>query len=301
MTKAKTPFFSLGAHGTLGDTLTLQKRGTTQYARKKPVPTDPKSLPQIYQRWLYQDYIAWWHDQTAAVKQTWETNARRYHMTGFAYWMKDKLKDLEDISYGLHLDASGGSVAYDFSRNENHGAITGASVIDGTISNARRFDGLNDFINMGADPSLFPDTLTLCFDYRHWCRVEEGDVRSLTNYPNFLIELSANVIYYPGAANYRYHSASTPTNLRDLHWHRCALKIPGRGQYDARDSELWVDGQQQDLLAFNTGLPLWPKSTPVHIGQNVGNWLRADLDNIVQYNRLLTTEDILRIQGRRYP
>ncbi len=60
MAKTNTPFLSLGSQGSVGDTLTSQKRGRDTILRRLPVPTDLYSLPQAYQRWLYQDYAYLW-------------------------------------------------------------------------------------------------------------------------------------------------------------------------------------------------------------------------------------------------
>ncbi|GAJ14702.1 unnamed protein product, partial [marine sediment metagenome] len=50
MAKLKKPLLSLGARGTIADTLTFQKRQGIDLVKRKPVPSQPRTLPQMYQR-----------------------------------------------------------------------------------------------------------------------------------------------------------------------------------------------------------------------------------------------------------
>lgn len=154
MTKPQSPLLSLAATGTISDTLTFQKRDRGTITRRKPIPAYRYTLPQAYQRWDYQDYVAWWHTLTSAQKQTWETNARPYHMTGFAYWMKDRLTTLPDIAGRWHLDLVSNSLTPDSSKNANHGTVYGASPVTGIIDKALYFDGTDDYIRVPHHSSL---------------------------------------------------------------------------------------------------------------------------------------------------
>ncbi len=71
MAKPKTPLLSVGARGTIGDTLTFQKRGQLTIARKKPIPENPRSEAQLAQRQVYRDAISAWHALTAEEKEAW--------------------------------------------------------------------------------------------------------------------------------------------------------------------------------------------------------------------------------------
>ncbi|MBA7575048.1 hypothetical protein ES708_16864 [subsurface metagenome] len=71
MAKPKSPLLSLRARGTIADSLTFQKRGQDTTARKKPIPTDPKSEAQLAQRQLYRDAISAWRALTAEEKEAW--------------------------------------------------------------------------------------------------------------------------------------------------------------------------------------------------------------------------------------
>jgi len=69
MAKPKTPLLSLGARGSIGDTLTFQKRGRITIARRKPIPTDLKTDLQLAQRQAYREAVAAWNALTPEEKE----------------------------------------------------------------------------------------------------------------------------------------------------------------------------------------------------------------------------------------
>ncbi|MBA7545125.1 hypothetical protein ES705_37488 [subsurface metagenome] len=71
MAKPKSPLLSLGARGTIADTLTFQKRGRGTIAREKPIPKDPKSPAQLAQRQRYKEAVAVWNALTLEEKEAW--------------------------------------------------------------------------------------------------------------------------------------------------------------------------------------------------------------------------------------
>ncbi|GAI67966.1 unnamed protein product, partial [marine sediment metagenome] len=71
MAKPKSPLLSLGARGSIADSLTFQKRGRATIAREKPIPQNPRSEAQLAQRQVYTDAISAWHALTAAEKEAW--------------------------------------------------------------------------------------------------------------------------------------------------------------------------------------------------------------------------------------
>ncbi len=71
MAKPKNPLLSLGARGTIADSLTFQKRGLGTIAREKPIPKDPRSEAQLAQRQRYTDAIAAWNALSPEEKEAW--------------------------------------------------------------------------------------------------------------------------------------------------------------------------------------------------------------------------------------
>ncbi len=90
MSKLKAPFLSLGARGTISDTLTFQKRGQLTIARKKPIPTDPKSPAQLAQRQRYKDAVTAWHALTPEEKEAWRGVCPG--LTAYQCFMRSELK-----------------------------------------------------------------------------------------------------------------------------------------------------------------------------------------------------------------
>lgn len=154
MTKLKAPLLSLEAHNSLAGTLTYQRRQRTNFVRRKPSPGNVVTLPRQYQRWLYEDYVDWWNEQTPAVKRQYEVLGAPLHLTGYQYWMREHLRDLPDIALDWHLDAIIAGQTLDSSRNANTGTVFGCTVQPGLIANAFFFDHLDDRVTRTLTPSL---------------------------------------------------------------------------------------------------------------------------------------------------
>lgn len=301
MAKTKTPLFSLGATGTLGGVVTHQRRGRGHIARTKPTPTDPYSLPQAYQRWLYQDYIGWWQTLSASTKQAWESSARRSRMTGYAYFIKDRLTNLPDLGALWHFDSTQNNQTVDFSRNSNHGTVVGCTATPGVIDEALYFDGLDDYVYCGTDSSLFPDAFTL----EAFIKLTANPARiPLIGFDNlniglFLKRIVAGkaIIYLGGSYRYFLHS---PVNIQDGDWHHIAFVIPSYDQAGIAASLMYADGQLQTPDATNTPNPPTAR-TLFQIGRVATHWLPGHVDHVILYNRVLPPADIKMHSLRRYP
>lgn len=154
MAKTNTPFLSLGSRGSIGNTITSQKRGNNTLLRLKPTPSNPKTLAQTYQRWLYLDYAHLWTEQSAATRAEYRTAGTRYHLTGYQYWMKYHLTHLPYLVGMWILDNIGSGQAVDISRNALTGTVVGAIPAPGFFAQCANFDGLNDWIQVPSNPLL---------------------------------------------------------------------------------------------------------------------------------------------------
>lgn len=293
--------FSLGSQGTLANTLTTQKRGGSTLLRRKPTPSDPYSLPQAYQRWLYEDYAYWWTLQSAAIQAEFRSAGVRHHLTGFQYWIKYNLTHLPHISGIWHLDEKSGATAIDFSRKANHGAIIGASPTDGVIDGAFLFDGLNDRVRVPTTPSLEMDSI---FSIEFFITLRR------TATWEYLI--SKGQAWIDGW--WLQKDAATTT---------VAIKIVGdSGNESGIIGNLVLDKPTHILVALN--LPNWQSyidgvpggggvalSSKI-LGTTTSNlnfasgpggiyWSEIDLDHIILYNRQLDAADAIRHSERRYP
>lgn len=154
MAKTKTPLLSLGAHGSIGKGLTLQKLRSETMVRTKPIPTDAMSDAQLRRRFFYKLICSYWNGLTAAQKQVWLTNARPYRITGFNLFMRTELAKIPYIKLYAPLDEGTGSVVKDWTTNKNNGAITGAAWLPYGDSKALYCDGTDDLVTHPDTPSL---------------------------------------------------------------------------------------------------------------------------------------------------
>lgn len=106
MAKIKNPLLSLLASNTLGKVITFRRSRGQSIVEKKPEVPDAKTLAQLSWRHMYQKAVALWHGLCAAEKESWESQARPKHMTGFAWFMSQALKP----NPGLYLPLQGGTM-----------------------------------------------------------------------------------------------------------------------------------------------------------------------------------------------
>lgn len=163
MTKLKAPLLGIKAYGTLANSVTFQRRDRGTFARRKPVPTDPQTDKQLWHRHLYLVLCQYWNGLSAAQKATWESDARRKHITGFNYFLRTELNKLGDIALYLPLNKGSGSAAIDFSGKQNHGTIYGASWVDGKFGKCLSFDAIDDWALIPSAPELAPAILSIEF------------------------------------------------------------------------------------------------------------------------------------------
>lgn len=301
MTKAKVPLFGFHASGTLADSITLQKTHSGVLIRKKPIPTNPRSLAQMYHRWLYYDYVAWWTHQSVATKNEYESKARRQHFTGMNLWLQERLSTLPDILVGYHLDHISNNFARDFSKNLHHGTAVGPTLVDGLVDNAYSFDGVNDRVEI-------PDPVGLIVDGAHSFSIEmdfypttwvppDGMWQNLLSlWSDYYVAIRllndgrVSWVMYPVGADVRVQLPST-----NSWYHLCATYTPTAGK---------------TLTITDVGFASHPGTgTPAVRALENRLAMRSGLDrrylgyidNFIIYNRLITASDIRRHSERRYP
>ena len=77
--------------------------------------------------------------------------------------------DAEDTTCVLHLkfDEGSGSTAYDSSIYGNNGTISGATWSSGVVGSGLSFDGVDDYVDCGADDELYIESdITICAWYK---------------------------------------------------------------------------------------------------------------------------------------
>jgi len=301
VTKLKSPALSLGAKGTLGDTITFQRRLGTNFAREKPIPTDPRSLAQIYQRWDYQNGISYWNTLSNAQKQTYKTAASRHHMTGFAYFMRYYLNNLPDILARWRLDGHSGAIAPDSSKNNYNGIVVGASPVTGYIDGAYYFDGLNDRITCGFIPT---NTIT-AYTVLIWFKTTIiAGIPLLTNdrtapiaRGSLFLGLDINRIYHWNLTTTGPHLHQPAQVYNDNLWHLVAYR------YNGTIMETFYDNINLGNFAC-TGTLIQPTADTMLGARDdipVSSFYTGDEDHVLFFTRALSDADLTRHFERRYP
>lgn len=300
MAKTKTPFFGLGSQGSVGESITSQKRGRDTVLRQLPVPSDPYSLPQAYQRWLYQDYAHWWTQQTPATRQIYATAGSHYHLTGFQYWMKYNLTYLPDLIGWWRLDINTLPTTPDSSPNDNPGTVIGASPATGLIDGAFYFDGLNDEISIPDNPTLDlgDDDFTIEIIARS---------HQLPTYAFIVGRCEAASTYWRITLSFNYISFDLRRNaLRD------ELICGGLSLVNNQDYHLLYTGDRDGNLSgfldgiYQNSIPMsvWGTlalSAPISIAHpHAIQYSNITADNFIMYNRILDQTTIKRHAARRY-
>jgi len=301
MAKARHPLLSLGARGTLGGTTTYQKTPLGTHARTKPIPTDRRTIQQLYQRWLYQDGVYYWHALTPTQKAAWRLVGSRNHMTAFAACMANYLEYLPDIAGLWHLDSITGAIAYDFSKNQNHGVITGAVPTSGIIDGAFYFDGSDDLVAVDHDPSLDVDTeMTIEFFVSRQPGVPPNP-GYMTMWPAWIMmdQLPAGLPWFRVNTDIGNCRRNAPAIIPLQEWHHLAAHY----RKSPPDIHLYLDGQlwdgAQPLANYGTIITTTNKLYLAYLFE--GNKLHCLLDHAIYWNRYLSADQIKRHSERRYP
>lgn len=300
MTKTKTPFFSLGAQGSVGGSVTAQRRNYSTLVREKPFPSDPYSLPQAYQRWLYEDYAYLWTKQTPAVKQQYASAGVRFHLTGFQYWMKYHLKHMPDIVGWWTHDYTYDGLTPDLSRNAHPLIVDGPSLADGVIAGGYYFDGLNDRLYYPHHPDfnlVLPITIevfvnpTLGDD----CPlVSKGWTVGWTDW-NYGLKIEASEIVRTGFADGVNTRRFWTTSKIPATWTHLVAVIKSPA-----DMRIYFNAVSQPGVFAGTATSPSFNSQTLRAFYHRTWWYKGFADNLIIYNRELDENEIRRHSERRY-
>lgn len=301
MSKLKSPVLSLGAQGTIADALTFQKRGQDTIVREKPIPTDPYSLAQAYQRWDYKDYAYLWTLLTNAQKQVYRTRASRYHITGFSLWMKEHLRDLTGIVARWHMDEATGSFVADSSHNNIHATSIGATPVPGVISNARYFDGLNDTVACGINPLLRP---TSYVTHEFFVKLDKLSQSCVLFCQGILpTEKRLAIGLYVTKDDILLGTATNKTGLNGIAAHLTTNVQHWCHLWDLTTNTItfFLDGVEQTLVATPDYFSYDPSNRFWLGARENSMWVPGIIDNFTIYDYLLPETLIKRHSKRRYP
>lgn len=301
VSKLKNPVTSLEAHGSLGSSLSFTRRRSVNIVEKKPIPAYRRTLPQVYQRWLYEDYAYLWTQQKAATQRQYAALGTRFHLTGFQYWMKYQLTHLPDIVAWWKLDHNTGALALDSSRNHQDGTIFGASPATGVIDGCLLFDGINDLVAVPLNP-LFDlrSQLTMMCNVRLLAAAGPGSWPAMIDKSNsYSLRILQNsrgaygrfIIGGAGILTFRYFLTL------GVSYH---LAITFDNTLATNHLKYFVNGtlfQERNAPGL-----IDVTANPVQLGCRAGlNFLNAYEDNAMLLNRPLDAVEVARWAERRYP
>ncbi len=301
MAKTKTPFFSMGAHGSVGESITAQKRNSATLVREKPLPTDPYSLAQAYQRWQYQDYAHLWTIQSVATRQLFQSAGVRHHLTGFQYWMKTQLAERSDLGAQWRLDRGDTATITDSSPHTNTGAVFGASPADGRIQGALAFDGINNWIQLTNHDSFL---LTSLLSFEAFIKTTNLAFQYIYAYRLYGIRLYLNGAGIPGIELYTAtagdHGFSSGPSIADGLWHHYLAT------YDTslanQNLKLFIDGTLRQTGNWTEPIQYGAGYAAIgRVGNFSANYFGGSIDNVIIYNRALDAIDAQNHAERRYP
>jgi hypothetical protein len=179
------------------------------------------------------------------------------------------------------FDEGSGTTANDQSGNGNDGTlINDPTWAIGINNGALQFDGIDDHVNCGNDPSLnVTDAVTIAY----WLEWRETEVLSLSMYIN-------------GA----YNGSGPTVALADGDWHHIALTYDGtnkKGYYDRQ--EVFSEGASGAIDVSGNNF-LVGEGHPASAGYT--GCPDGLIDDVQVYNRALTQEEIqLMMSGKGYP
>lgn len=301
MAKVKNPIISLSAKGSLGGSTTFQERHSLSIVRSKPLPSQPDTLPQIYQRWDFQYYIIQWHNLTQAQKNAYRPAASRNHSTPYAEFLRSQLAELPDMIGRWRLDKKADNVVLDTSKNSNHGIKFGASYVSALVAEGLYFDGVDDRITFTTKLNTPTGKFTVFQKYK--------------TYTGFTADLPTISQYHQGNSQFRtggwsialYNGKVRPTiedyladatvewvcPWGDNEWHSIAVT------YDATTYKLYTDLTFRGQAIFSMELA----TTNFRIGERSDGWgnVKGTLDELYYFNRVLNTEELKLLEDRRYP
>ena len=200
------------------------------------------------------------------------------------------------------FDEGEGTVLNDHSGHENHGKIRGAAYVESPWGHALRFDGRDDYVNLGTSPSLdVTGDLTIevwlktdFHDLPEKHRLIVGSSAGLTIQRNFNWRIDHhNQLRLEWGDRHEWAALAHDPSLLDGSWRYVAVVVES-----PEHAYLFVDGR---LVAHQpVDVPIEATHTgEVHIGGWSHGFLQGDVDELRIYNRALSTREIWLHAGRK--
>jgi len=198
------------------------------------------------------------------------------------------------------FDEYTGATAADSSMFENNGTLTSMNTTgnatsgwtgDGKFRSALRFDGVNDYVNLGNSSSL--TTLSARTVSFWWKSTQtsgnKGIITFIGGYNRGFAFIGTSPLLILNNSNYRYWADMS--SYFDGNWHHIVVTLPNTTTTGITGATLTVDG-----LSINAGATLSTDNvvawTTHYIGTSSYGYFNGTIDEVQIYNRALSSDEV---------
>lgn len=191
------------------------------------------------------------------------------------------------------FDEGQGTTAIDSSGNGNDGEIVGPVWVDGVIGKALQFDGSDDYVDLGNDPSLdLTDQITFTVWMKHppgsegytIIRNDAGD--AIRQWGILDYTSTGNISLFTNTDTGTREQLDWAGNLDDDIWHHIALTI------DNPDVELFVDGVSRGVLQLDGQIVSTDTSVWIGRRKDANFPFTGLIDEVAIFSEVLSEGDI---------
>ena len=205
------------------------------------------------------------------------------------------IRIIDGVVGSWHFDEGSGTTAYDSSGNNNHGTlVNGPTWVDGKFGKALDFDGSNDYVDCGNDPSIA--NLTGSLTISAWIR---KDTSGTTKYFVHKGGQSNEYLDYGiaiSSAEHPFFGADITDGLISSCWDP-DFEFPLNdwthfvGVYDGSTRKIFINGSELSTTSGSIGNS---ESSNLNIGRrNDGTGYHDGcIDEVIIFNQALTAEEI---------
>ncbi|MHC4740664.1 MAG: LamG domain-containing protein [Planctomycetota bacterium] len=196
------------------------------------------------------------------------------------------------------LDDGTGTTAQDSSGRGNTGTLTNmdpaSDWVEGLIGGALHFDGTDDYVDCGNNPSL--QITGTAISISAWMKLDVPEdwsaIAMKTTTGDWadgygLYAQASSVNFYVGSYNLDAAKSFVADNL----WHHVV------GTYDGSNVRIWVDGVEGSSFAYTGNISNADHSLELGRGADDAYNFAGTLDDIRVYNAALTEADIVSLSG----
>ncbi len=194
------------------------------------------------------------------------------------------INDAQPVKGAWSLDND----ALDKSGNNNNGTLNGGmGYVAGKFGNAGSFDGVNDYINLGTNPSLhIPNNISIVA----W--IKRGDLGAgeqaivgkgaVANGYTFELYQSRLSFIIRGVAG--YESINTISDTTNYYFVAAT--------YDGSNVRLYINGTLDNTLAVTAQISNYTGNALIGAHGNLAAYFNGDIDNVRVYSKTLTGSEI---------